>query len=196
MGVKSLVYGVGINDMPSGIIKTKEYVMWQKMIGRCFDIGVKTKQPSYLDVTCCDDWVVLSKFLSDIKSIENFDRIYDDVAWEFDKDLLVKGNKIYSFEKCCFVPPEINKILVTRKSERGSYPLGVSKIKGTNKYRSQISINGKNKHLGRFSCKDDAFNAYRNEKLNLICILANKWKSDISNDVYNALINRDIDIND
>ena len=48
-------------------------------------------------------------------------------GWELDKDILVKGNKIYSPDTCCFVPKEVNTVFTKRQSKRGDYPIGVIK---------------------------------------------------------------------
>lgn len=36
---------------------------------------------------------------------------YLEEGWELDKDLLVKGNKVYCASRCCFLPKEINSAL-------------------------------------------------------------------------------------
>ena len=54
-----------------------------------------------------DDWHNQSKFSEWYLLHEyRFD------GWEIDKDILLKGNKIYSPENCCFVPAEINCMFV------------------------------------------------------------------------------------
>ena len=46
-----------------------------------------------------------------------------------DKDILIKGNKIYSQDTCIFVPKAINSLFTNRKRFRGEYPIGVYKGK-------------------------------------------------------------------
>lgn len=59
----SLVYGVGISDIRFGKRDNKiAYQTWQDMIGRCFDTKLKIKNPTYLDVTCCNEWTYFSIF--------------------------------------------------------------------------------------------------------------------------------------
>lgn len=66
------------------------------------------------------------------------------VGWALDKDILVKGNKIYSPETCCFVPQEINNLFTKRKSCRGTLPIGVKYIKENKKFSASFSRNKKN----------------------------------------------------
>lgn len=195
MGHKSLVYGVGVNDVDYNVFKDKEYRIWQKMLSRCFDEKTKQRQPSYINVSCCDSWLHLSKFIKDIRSLDNHEMAISE-SWELDKDILVKGNRVYSLETCCFVPGEINKLLVSRSRFRGDQPIGVSLIKGTSRYRAQLSVNGEQIHLGRFGSAEDAFNCYKKAKEDRIIQVANKFKSIISKEVYNALIRWKVDIND
>lgn len=39
-------------------------------------------------------------------------------GYALDKDILIKGNKVYSPETCCFVPYEINTLVTNRKNGR------------------------------------------------------------------------------
>ena len=41
---------------------------------------------------------------------------YLEEGWELDKDLLVKGNKVYCASRCCFLPKEINSALAINRS--------------------------------------------------------------------------------
>jgi hypothetical protein len=52
-----------------------------------------------------------------------------------DKDILYKGNKIYSPDTCVFVPQEINALFVKNDANRGDLPIGVFyTLTKTNKY--------------------------------------------------------------
>ena len=66
--------------------------------------------------------------------------------YHLDKDILVKGNKVYSPETCCFVPQEINSLLVTSVRSRGDQPIGVSYNKLTQKYEAYYNERRKRKY--------------------------------------------------
>ena len=94
-----------------------------------------------------------------------------------DKDLLVKGNKVYSEDTCVFLPREINNVLTSRNSLRGKYLLGVCFHKCSGKLIAQINLNAINrKYLGTFNTEIEAFNAYKQAKESFIKEQANKWK--------------------
>ena len=58
-----------------------------------------------------------------------------------DKDILCKGNKVYSSETCVFVPARINSIILNSQNRRGDLPVGVNYNKKTGKYRAQYKNN-------------------------------------------------------
>ena len=81
-------------------------------------------------------------------------------------------------------------------SKRGKYPIGVSFRNDFNNFQAQISINGKGNHLGFFDTELEAFKAYKEAKESFVKEQANKWKSQIDDRAYNALMNYEVDIDD
>jgi len=120
MGFKrSLVFGVGINDLNGKVRvdgkKIREYNLWIAMLQRCFDEKYKQKYPTYNDVTCSKEWFSVTKFIEDVSQM----RGYGLIGWALDKDILQKCNKLYSKDTCCFVPAEVNQLLVKSDRIRG-----------------------------------------------------------------------------
>jgi len=72
---------------------------------------------------------------------------------QLDKDILVKGNKLYAPDTCIFVSSEINKLLSDCGNVRGKYPRGVNFNKATGQFRAKCRKKGVTVHLGMF---DDA----------------------------------------
>lgn len=110
---------------------------------------------------------------------------------ELDKDILIKGNKIYSPETCVFIPSSINKSFETNKKRRGKCPIGVYETKD-NKYASSY----KGKHLGRYQTKEEAFQVYKQFKEKGIKEVADKYKDKIPNKLYEALYKYEVEITD
>ena len=137
----------------------------------------------------CDEW----------KRYSNFKRWFDEnytPKYDLDKDILVKGNKVYSPDTCCFVPHFINSLLINCKRNRGSYPVGVSK-RGS-KYIAYINRQLKHIILGHYSTPEEAFQAYKEAKESYIKEVATAYYNEgkITEKVYNALMNWKIEITD
>ena len=179
---------------------TQEYHKWQSMLQRCFDDKFKEKHPTYKDVTCCERWLCFANFLEDFAILKQEYNWNVDEKLQLDKDILYKGNKIYSLENCVLVPQWINSLFTKRDANRGDCPIGVRYHKGAKKYEAQCSINGKQISLGLYSAVEEAFNAYKIAKENEIkrvaedCVL----KGYITKDgrLYNAMINYQVEIDD
>ena len=187
------VCGVGYNGVGEYSNKTHRnlYMIWADMIRRCYDESFQNKNQSYKGCSVCDEW----------HNFQNFAKWYEDNYYEvdgetmhLDKDILFKGNKVYSPETCVLVPQSINVLFVKRDSARGGLPIGVSKNR--NKYRAGINLNGKSKHLGIFDCPTKAFICYKNFKENLIKDVANKYKDIIPSNLYNSMIEYEVEITD
>ena len=114
-----------------------------------------------------------------------------------DKDILIKGNKLYSPNTCVFVPNDINTLFIKRDKYRGKFPIGVCLDKNKNKYVSNCSNeNGENHFIGIFSTPDDAFKAYKDYKESVIKNVAIKYKNQIPYKLYEAMIQYVVEEND
>ena len=177
----------------NGIPKSS-YNLWTNMIKRCYDTKAQEKQPTYIGCSVCEEWLIF----------ENFDNWYNENYYELknevmnlDKDILVKGNRIYSPNTCVFVPQSINKLFLKRDSTRGKYPMGVSFHKRDNVYEAHCSIGTSvSKYLGRYNNEIDAFYSYKKFKESRIKEIADNYKDKIPQNLYKAMYNYVIDIND
>lgn len=183
---KKLLYGVGNYDSFSESSSLSARI-WRGILSRCYESNEKYK--AYQDCFVCDEWHTFSNF------DKWFKQHYKD-GYEIDKDILIKGNKIYSPDTCCFVPHAINQVIVNRRNFRGVFPLGVSPC--GKKYRAQVYMNNTTIHLGVFNTQEDAFNAYKLAKEKHIKELAEKYFNEgkITQKVYNALMKYEVDIGD
>ena len=162
------------------------------MLQRCYSEDYQQKEPTYVGCTVCDEWLTLSNFK---KFIDNLDNGYQE-GYQLDKDILIKGNKIYSPETCCFVPREINSLLLNKKLHRGNMPVGVEQ-RGK-RFGAYCNNNGRRFHLGSFSTPEAAFLAYKKAKEQYVKELAEKYYKEgkITERVYNALLNYRVEITD
>ena len=187
--------GFGYIDIEGASIgrkMTKEYQLWNNMITRCYNENLRHKNPTYKDCHVSEEWRYLSNFEEWCHQQIGFNI----EGFELDKDILVKGNKVYAPETCCFVPKEINSMLTNSRRGRGEYPIGVNYHKRVRKYVAKISKNGEVIHLGYFSKPDEAFNAYKEAKEDYVKEVANKWKDQIDPRVYEALMKYRVEITD
>ena len=113
-----------------------------------------------------------------------------------DKDILFKGNRIYSPETCIFVPQKINNLLVKSDKLRGDLPIGVCNYKN-DKFISYCSDGyGNCVCLGIFETALEAFQSYKKYKETVIKLIADEYKNMIPCELYNSLQNYQVEIND
>ena len=190
------VYKVGVMDIPNelkrGQPNPREYSIWNGVRQRCYNENIRHLTPSYQEAEMSENFKRYSYF----KDWCNKQIGFDQDGWQLDKDILIKGNKIYSEDNCCFVPPEINTLILKADRIRGKYPIGVYEDKQAGKFKVRISVEGKQKHVGRYYCEKEAFYAYKVAKEQYIKEVANKWKGQIDVRVYEALINWEVSIDD
>lgn len=179
--------GVGKYKIVVGKKKSNTYNTWNNLLSRCYFEEYKEKHPTYKDCTADIKWHSFQNFA------EWYEVNYVD-GFALDKDILIKGNKIYSPETCCFVPKEINSLFIKPERKSKDLPRGV--LKHHNKFQASFSRKNKKVYLGLFNTLEEAFQAYKQAKEDYIKELAEKYKDKITEQVYQALINYKVDIND
>jgi len=186
----------GVMDIPKSVGRGGRcdplYKKWNGMMQRCYNPKNKIGNPSYEACTSSETFRHFSKFKSWCYSQIGCEQ----EGWHLDKDILIKGNKVYSEDTCCIVPPEINVALTNNKSVRGSFPQGVIYNSTKTRYRARIQRGEKWESLGTYDTPEEAFYAYKPVKESHIKSLAEKWKDQIDPRVYEALMNWVIEITD
>ena len=196
------VYGAGIIGIkyPSATNNknTKEYKIWFNMMCRCFNKEYMQKYPTYENVSCCKEWLLYENFYEWLHRQENFDKWGDGEDWGLDKDILIKGNKIYSPDTCCLVPMSVNILFIKRDAKRGNLPIGVSRHKSGFQASCKNHITGKTKYLGLRSTPEQSFHLYKKYKENIIQQVAQEEydKGNITKQCYDAMMQYEVEITD
>ena len=195
------VFGVGIlgTKYPSRVngVQTKEYELWNSMLKRCYSDAYKKKRPTYEGCEVSGRFKSYEYFYEWCHSQIGFDVEGNGNPFQLDKDLLIKGNKVYSESTCVFLPAEINLLLTKRTASRGEHLIGVHWCKRDKAFIAKVNKNkGKQEYLGYFKTEIEAFNAYKQAKESFIKEQANKWKSQIDPRAYNALMGYEVNIDD
>lgn len=144
---------LGVGKYVSSVrgVKTPEYVAWKGAMERGYCPKLKSKHLSYVDVEVCEEWHNFQVFAEWYVN----HRFYG-LGYHLDKDLLIKGNKVYSPETCCLIPVELNTFLNDNPAVRKSLPLGVTKRTIGNNYQAAMSIENTRKHLGFYNTPEEA----------------------------------------
>lgn len=173
---RKALYGIGINDADYPVQKMKVneegkterqwtcpyYSRWYDIFRRCYNKKALVSHPTYETCSVCEDW----------KYFTNFKKWMELQDWEgkcLDKDLLVKGNQVYSPDTCMFISNALNTFI--SKGRRGQkYLTGISWHKRDKVFTAQCHdiILGKLAHLGYHKTEEGAHNKYLEYKRGLI----------------------------
>lgn len=161
--MRKLIYGVGINDANYVVQTFKEikdqsskrkrqlvwscpyYTKWFSMLERCYSVKYQARQPTYIGCTVCEEWLLFSNFKSWMETQD----------WEgkqLDKDIINRGNKIYSPLNCVFLSQPVNLFISERTKSRGQYPIGVHFYKRDGNFSASCKnpFTKKKEHLGYY----------------------------------------------
>jgi hypothetical protein len=188
--------GVGKYSSRTNNIKNIQYIYWISLFSRCYGKSELEKRPTYKGCEVCEEWHNFQNFGKWFD--ENYYTINDEVMC-VDKDILNKGNKLYSPNNCIIVPERINTLFIKSNKVRGNLPIGVSIGKNTNDNIFLCRCNTLNKsvYLGHYSTPEDAFYlGYKPFKESYIKQVANEYRDNIPQELYNAMMNYVVEITD
>ena len=184
--LKPSFYGVGV--VGEAFVKNDQmYNTWMCMLNRCYGATHTKKNSPYKDCSVSENF----KYYPYFKEWCNKQIGFGNKGWALDKDILVKGNRVYSEDTCCLVPAEINSLL-TRYTKESDTCKGVYYNKKLGKFSAHLL----GKYIGLFTTELEAFQVYKQAKEAYIKEVANKWKDQIDNRVYEALMNWGVSIDD
>ena len=174
---KALICGVGINDVgaPTWWIENGKkvncpiYSCWNRMLERGHSLKFKTKYSAYDGVTVHPDWHRLSKFTEWLNT-------QPQVNWQelqIDKDLLVKGNKVYGPDTCCFLTNRENSVFRPRNSIKLGSVSKNDRYERKKPWMCRITRCNKHFFIGSFSTKEEAEFVAMRESMPIVIEIAN-----------------------
>ena len=195
-------FGIVGNKYPThkenGKTYRREYLIWTNMIKRCYDEAHRYKNPAYINCECDLRWQKYEDFYEWLHSQPNYDILDQINDLALDKDILIKGNRIYGPDECCLVTQNLNNIMLKSDAIRGDFPIGVHYHKVNNKYVAQCGGKRKHSYLGSFPTVEEAFDTYKQFKEKEIKKLAQTEYElgHITEQCYQALMNYKVEITD
>ena len=176
--------GEGKYKMSENGKHTKEYDIYHDMLKRCYDSKFQEKRPTYKDC-------VVEDYLLNFQHMGAWiNENYYEVPGEqmcLDKDILYKGNKVYSRETCIFVPHRINTLFTKSDNSRGENPIGVRLNPFGNYQVFCHNGYGKEIYLGTYSTKEEAFQIYKQYKEKIIKEVIDSYEGVIPEPHYSRL---------
>lgn len=143
------------------------------MLKRCY---YQKDFETYQDCYVCKEWLLFSNFKSWCISFEGLHSV-DISDLHLDKDLLVRGNKVYCPNNCTFLHPKVNTFLLDSAKIRGEFPIGVNLNKNKTKYEAYCRnpfIPRKQQYLGVYATPEDAHLVWKKKKLEFVYDFINK----------------------
>lgn len=161
--------------------------LWHNMYDRCYSNAYHERSPQYKGCEMCDDW--LDDYHIFREWVCNNYYTVGDEQIDLDKDILVKGNKIYSPKTCIFVPHSINAYFNNMVRQ----PIYIASL---DQWKMKIYIDGKDVTIGYFDTEEEAKLEYIRHKKASILTKADFYKDRIPRKLYNAMVNWEIDLSD
>lgn len=171
---------------------TKCYKTWEHMLERCYCSKFQEKNPTYKGCRVCEEWWNFQKFAE--WYYEHYYEFGNNQLMALDKDILHKGNKIYSPYNCVFTPQCINNLFIKNNKIRGNFPIGINKVK--DKFVARLNKGNEPIRLGTYDTVEEAFLAYKQAKEQYIKETAEEYKLLIPHELYQALMNYKVEIDD
>lgn len=195
------VYGVGYMGFGKYSFGSHKrlYKMWSKMFERSYcEIYHKTR-PTYKGCSVDEKWHSFQDFVEWVKEnyYEHFLNSTETLI--IDKDIKVKGNKVYSPDNTFLVDNRINVLFTKSNKTRGKYPIGVTDNR-FGRFECSLTSFGKTTYVGTFDTPEEAFLEYKKEKEKYIKHVANDYKDNgvywMTDKLYNSMLSYEVEITD
>ena len=174
------VYNVGYIGEYSKKINNKKdkqiYKYWASMLKRCYDKNFLKNHPTYQECSVCKEWHNFTNFRK--WYIENSYNINERIT--LDKDILIKGNKIYSPNTCLLVPVDINSLFIYLYDNK----IQIWKSKRNKQTYYIVKYEGKRY---KFETKEQALNFKIKTNSEKILYYIEKYKTKIPNSICEIL---------
>lgn len=163
--------------------------LWEAMQIRCYNELYLSKFPTYSG--CTNAFSSFQEFVEWARGEVGY--IATDKYgkfWCLDKDILVKGNKVYSGDTCCFVPETINVLFSTKRNGKSNLPMGVTK--DNSKFRARCHTSSGRLDLGVYKTPEEAHKAWQTTKVKHIRDVAEEYLVYYKGreDVYVSILSR------
>jgi hypothetical protein len=177
--------GVGKHETTLNRKRTKHCKTWINMFKRCCSESYHESNQEYIGCSVHPDW----------HNFQNFAKWFDDNyidGYQLDKDILIKGNKVYSPDTCRMIPKSLNTLLTDCAATRGDYPQGVCQHQGG--FVAQLSKRGVRFYIGCFNTPELAYEAYKSAKEQHVKDEALRYfeSGEIQQDIYDSLMKWDL----
>ena len=177
--------GVGPHVACIGRKPTKLYSLWANMLKRCYGDYADSRS-TYADVRVCKRWHNFQNFARDVKALPNCLK----PGFHFDKDLIKRGNREYSPNRCSFVPKLVNSFTANMRID-GEVGVGIKLDRRNTRrpYVAQSNQHGKLRFHGNYATEAEALTAYRQARNLYARELAHLHKGVLHPAVYRTLTN-------
>lgn len=142
---------------------TPVYRAWAGMMERGYSQKFKTKNPAYTNVSVCREWHNFQTFAAWYCRQHGMNPEATD--YHLDKDLIVKGNRVYSPSTCCLLPAAINtmvhSLIHVDLDSDDTYGLPHGVQQDDDGFFVKVSINGQANYLHGFRSPHSASRAYK-----------------------------------
>ncbi len=184
------VFGIGyLGEYDGNKGKDPLYKTWVQMLSRCYN----EKNPDYRkDCFVSKEWHCFYTFKNDCENLLGYKDMIDNpsIKYSLDKDFISQNNNIYSKEKCCFMPQDLNSFILNTRKDRDYKFEGVYYRKDCRTYRASIRYKGKTKHIIYSHDPRIAHEAYWNKKRNIAHEILNEKYSFVCEDIKTIIYDR------